>query len=280
MCTMIIMIDTILQLFSYDFMIRALLAGVMIALTAPVIGTFLVIRRFSLVADTLSHIALAGVAISILTGGQPVVVTVIVTVLAALLIECVRSRQSLSGDAVLAMFLPGGLALSIVLLSLAHGLNASVLGYLFGSITTVRADELVVMALLGTVTWIAVVRLYDHLLYASFDEAAARVGGVNVPLVNSALMVLTAVTVSIAIRVVGVLLIGALMVIPVVTAMQIARSFKQTLAYSILFALIAVILGLIIAYVANIPAGGAIVLLALFIFGVVSTHARIREKKL
>lgn len=256
-----------LAIFQYDFMIRALLAGLMIAVIAPLIGNFLVIRRLSLIADTLSHIALAGIGLGLLLGVAPIPVTVLVTVCAALVIEWLRSRRRLPAEAVLAMFLPGGLALAVVLISLAHGFNANLFSYLFGSITTVRPEELWLILGLGAAVIIAVATLYRQLLYSSFDEDSARVDGVRVNLVNAVLIVLTAVTVTLAMRVVGILLIGALMVIPAVTAMQVARSFRQSLGLSILFALAAVLVGLLGAYYLNLPAGASIVLVSLGIFG-------------
>ncbi len=262
------------EIFQYSFMIRAFMAGIMIALTAPLIGHFLVIRRFSLIADTLSHVALAGVAIGLITGTTPLVSTVILTVIASLAIEKLRVSNKLPGDAVLAMFLPGGLALSIVLLSLAHGFNANLFSYLFGSITTVRDSEIWLILGLGIATVVTLVILQKKLLYAAFDEESASVGGVRVGVVNIALMVLTAITVSLAMRVVGVLLIGALMVIPVVTSIQIAKSFRQSLYLSVVFALLSVVTGLVLAYYLNLPGGGAIVLVSLGIFTTVAVFGR------
>ena len=250
------------EIFQYSFMIRAFLAGIVIAIIAPLIGSFLVIRRFSLIADTLAHVALAGVAIGLLLGTQSIITTVAVTVIAAVAIEKLRTSKDIPGEVVLAMFLPGGLALSIVLISLAHGFNANLFSYLFGSITTVSEIDMWQILGLGALTLVTITLLYKKLLYSSFDEDSARVDGIAVGPVNTMLVVLTAVTVSLSMRVVGVLLIGALMVIPVVTGMQLGRSFMQSIYYSIGFALISVVGGLFLAYYLNLPAGGVIVLLA------------------
>jgi zinc transport system permease protein len=255
-----------LEIFQYSFMIRAFIGGLIIAVIAPSIGHFLVMRRFSLIADTLSHVALAGVAIGLLTHTQPLITTLVLTVAASLAIEKVRSSQHLSGETILSMFLPGGLALSVVLLSLANGFNSNLFSYLFGSITTVRSDELLMMLGLGIVTVSSIGVLYKKLLYAAFDEESAQVSGVPVKLINSVLLILTAITVSLAMRVVGVLLIGALMTIPVVASMQVARSFRESIFVSVIFAALSVVSGLFLAYYLNIPAGGVIVLVALAIF--------------
>ncbi len=263
-----------LEIFQYSFMIRAFLAGLMISLIAPLIGNFLVVRRFSLIADTLSHVALAGVAIGLLLKVQPLPVTIGVTTLAAVAIEKLRSSKNIPGEAVLAMFLPGGLALSIVLVSLANGFNANLFSYLFGSITTVTESDLWLTLGLGILTLLTVVLFYKKLLFASFDEESAKVSGIPVGFVNTVLIVLTAITVSLSMRVVGILLIGALMVIPVVTGMQLARSFLQGIYFSLGFALIAVVLGLFVSYYFNLPAGGVIVLVSLLIFGLVTFSKR------
>lgn len=256
------------DIFQYSFMVRAFLAGAMIAVIAPLIGNFLVIRRFSLIADTLSHVALAGVAVGLLIGTQPLLTTVLFTVAASYLIERLRAGKNIPGEAVLAMFLPGGLALSIVLISLANGFNANLFSYLFGSITTVQQADLWLILMLGIVTLTTILIFYKKLLFSSIDEEGARVSGIPVELMNMTLIILTAITISLSMRVVGALLIGALIVIPVVTGMQIGRSFKQSVYFSIMFALIAVFAGLFAAYYFNLPAGGAIVLFSLGIFSV------------
>jgi len=255
-----------LDIFQYSFMIRAFVAGIIIAVTAPLIGSFLVVKRFSLVADTLSHIALAGVAIGLLVGLQPLVTTVAVTILAALLIDRVRVSKQIPADVVLAMFLPGGLALAVILISLVNGFNTNLFSFLFGSITTVQPEEVWYIVVLGVITVITTLTFYRQLLYTSFDEESAKVGGVAVLRINMLLMVLTAVTVSLSMRIVGALLIGALMVIPVTTAMQLGRSFRKTIVLAIAFALVAVIVGLFLSYYFNLPAGGVIVLLSLTLF--------------
>ena len=263
------------EIFQYSFMVRAFIAGIVIACTAPLIGTFLVIKRYSLIADTLSHVALAGVAIGLLLGLQPQVVTMVITIITAVFIERLRSNNKVPAEAVLAMFLPAGLALSIVLMSLANGFNTNLFSYLFGSITTVQLGELWLMIPLGCVTVITVLFLYKKLLYVAFDEDSARVSGVEVTAINTVLMVLTAVVVSLSMRIVGALLIGALMVIPVVTAMQIARSFMQTLMAAVVFALVAVVGGLYASFYFDLPAGGIIVLFSLAMFLGVSVYRRL-----
>ncbi len=255
-----------LEIFQYEFMVRAFSAGVVIALIAPLIGNFIVVRRYSLLADTLSHVALAGVAISVLTHQQPVIVAVITTIIAGLLIEYLRLHRQIYGESVLAIFLSGSLALAVVLMSIGNGLNTDLLSVLFGSIATVSGTDLTIMLILGAVVVVLIVLFYKEFFLVSFDEELAKASGLRVRLLNTIIVVLAAITVALAMRIVGVLLIGALMVIPVITAMQFGRSFKATIGLSIIASMIAVLGGLVIAYYADLASGGTIVLVALCLF--------------
>jgi zinc transport system permease protein len=259
-----------LSLFSYTFMIRALIAGSIIALIAPLIGSFLVIRRYSLIADTLSHLALTGVALGVLLHIEPILTTLSVTILAAIFIERLRSKERLPAEALLAMFLPGGLALSMILFALSQGIGANLLSFLFGSITTVTVSEIWLFLGLGLTTFLIILKYHRQLLYASFDEDTARVSGIPVNRLNLLILILTAVTVTLSMRIVGILLIGALMIIPVLTAMLLARSFTQTLIISVFFALLSVFSGLLTSYFLNFPSGATIVLTSLTLFTLAS----------
>lgn len=256
-----------MEIFAYSFMIRALVAGLIVAVIAPLIGNFLVMKRFAMIADTLAHVALAGVAVGLLTGAEPVLVTVLLTILVAILIERLSSLGRMPSETILALFMPGGLAVALVLISLANGFNSNLFSYLFGSISTVSSSEIYLIAGLGALVLALVAIFYEKLLFTAFDEEGARLKGVKVARINLLLMVLTALTVSLTMRVVGALLVSALMVIPSAAAMRVGRSFKQSFLLSILFALSAVVLGLLAGFYLNLPAGGAIVLVSLGIFG-------------
>ena len=262
-----------LEIFHYSFMVRAFIAGSVIGIIAPLIGSFLVTRRYALMADSLAHISLAGIAVGLLIGVYPVYTALLVTIVSAIIIEWLRSERKISGEIALAMFLSGGLAVAIVLISLAHGFNVDLFSYLFGSITTVRNIDLWVMGILGLTVMLTVYFFYEEFLYISFSEEAAKVSGIPVRMLNIVLVVLTAITVSLSMRIVGLLLIGALMVIPVVTAMQIAKSFIQTILYAACFGIISVLSGLFISYYADLAAGGTIVVVSLILFGLTSIVA-------
>lgn len=255
-----------LEVFQYSFMVRALVAGLVVGLVAPLIGTFLVLRRFAFFADTLAHTALLGVALGMLVNILPSLAALGVCTLAAVAVEQLRFRHRLPSDAMLALFLSGSLALALVLISIARGFNVNILGYLFGSITTVQDVDLWVTVILGGLALLVVIALYKELLYISFDEESARVSGLPVRGINLVIVVIAAATVALAIKIVGTLLVGALMVIPVLAAFQVARSFKSTMILAVSFSLVSVITGLVASFYLNVVAGGAIVLVTLLFF--------------
>jgi len=255
---------------------RALLAGAIIGTIAPMIGVFLVLRRLSLIADTLSHVALAGVAGGLLLQTYPLAGALVAALVGAVGIERLRTSGRLFGEAALAIFLSGGFAVAVVLISLARGFNVDLFSYLFGAITVVQPRDLWVIVLLGLVVLGAVTLLSKELFAITFDEESARVQGLPVDILNLLLTVLVAVTVVVAMRIVGILLTSALLVIPAVTALRLARSFRTTLVVAVACSLVSVLVGMIVSFYLDIAAGGAIVLAALTLFGA-ATLAR-REK--
>ncbi|MDR7418127.1 MAG: metal ABC transporter permease [Armatimonadota bacterium] len=258
------------EILQYGFMQRALLAGVMIGTIAPLIGVFIVLRRLSLIADTLSHVALAGVAAGILLKTYPIAGALAAVLAGAVGIERLRVSGRLFGEAALAVFLSGGFAVAVVLISLANGFNVDLFSYLFGAITVVQPRDLWVILVLGLVVLAHVVLLYKELFAIAFDEEGARVQGVPVDALNLMLTTLVAVTVVVAMRIVGILLTSALLVIPALTALRLARSFHETLVIAVLCSLTAVLVGMVTSFYLNIAAGGAIVFAALALFGLAS----------
>jgi zinc transport system permease protein len=267
------------EILQYGFMQRALLAGVMIGVITPLIGVFIVLRRLSLIADTLSHVALAGIAGSLLLRVHPFVGALVAVLLGAVGIERLRVSGRLFGEAALSVFLSGGFAVAVVLISLARGFNVDLFSYLFGAITVVQPIDLWAILALSLVVLSALTVLYKELFAVTFDEEGARVQGVPVDTLNLLLTIMVAVTVVVAMRIVGILLTSALLVIPAITALRLARSFSQTLAIAVLCSMIAVLAGMMISFYFNVAAGGAIVLVALALFGAASgASGRIRAQ--
>ncbi len=251
------------EILQYSFMVRATIAGVVVALVVPVLGSFLVARRYALISDSLAHVSLAGVGAGLLLGYAPIFVAVPVTIVGALLLEWLRQERRIGGDVSLAILMSSGLAVAIVLANLARGANTDFNSYLFGSITTTTASDIITLGVIGLLTAIFVGVNYRALLHISFDEDSARIAGLRVRLLNYMTVALTAAVVVLSLRIVGGLLISAILVMPVVTASRFGTSFAATMRYAVLFALVSVVAGLIIAFYAGIAAGGAIVLSAL-----------------
>ena len=242
---------------------RAILASVLVGATAPAFGVFLVLRRLSLIADTLSHVALAGVAIALLTKTFAPVVALIATTSAAVSIEELRMRRLLPGDAALAVFLYGSLAVAVVLISIADGFNSTLFSYLFGSVLTVTQTDLWWMAALAIVISVFMLMFSSELAQITFDPDIARINGVRVHLLNLGLAVLTGATITVSMRVVGVLLVGALIVIPVLVSLRITQGMTRTVIASSIVGVFVAVVGMVIAYYADIAPGGTVVLTAI-----------------
>jgi zinc transport system permease protein len=249
-----------------EFMRLALAAGIVVGAVAPAVGFFLVQRQLSLIGDGIGHIAFAGVALGYLVGVDPVVTALVASVGGAVGIERLRGMRETVGDQALALFFYGGIAAGVVMISSAGALNANLFSFLFGSILTVEPGDVVLVAVLGVVALGVVVFLYRGLVAVAVDEEAARASGLPVTAINVALAALAGLVVAISMRIVGILLIAALMALPVMTAARIARSLRSALLLAIAIGVLAAVGGLVAAYYLDLAAGGAIVLLAALIF--------------
>lgn len=243
----------------------ALVAALLVGLCAPAVGTFIVQRRLALLGDGVGHVALTGVALGFLTGTAPVLTAVLVSIAGAVAIELVRARGRTSGDVALALLFYGGIAGGVMLMGIAPGgSNAKLNSYLFGAIASVTPLDIWVIAVLA-VAVIAVVLIFGRELFVLCqDEEMARASGLPVRFLSLLIAVTAALTVVIAMRVVGLLLVSALMVIPVATSQQLTRGFRTTMGLAMVFGVLASVGGLLAStYSAKVPPGAAIVLLAL-----------------
>jgi zinc transport system permease protein len=281
---------TFWELFQYPFMQRALIAAAFTGFAAPAVGTYLVQRRLSLMGDGIGHVAVTGVAVGLLTGASPIWTAVVVATLGAVLIEAIRARGHTNGDVALALLFYGGLAGGVLLTGLG-GQSANTLNeYLFGSILTMSISDVVVTMALSTLVILIGLGLAPQLFAVAQDQEFARVTGLRVGFYNVLVAVLAAVSVSVAMRTVGLLLVSALMVVPVATSQQLTRSFRATLLAAMVLGAAASVGGLVVsAYVsssfhATVTPGPTIVLLSLAGFAItwpagvwVRRRARLRE---
>lgn len=276
------------ELFSLPFMQRALIAALLTGLAAPAIGTFLVQRRLALMGDGIGHVAVTGVALGLLTGAAPVWTAVVVAVLGALLIELIRERGQANGDVALALLFYGGLAGGIFLSGLGGQSAASLNTYLFGSLTTMSVGDVLATMVLAIAVIALCLGLAPQLFAVAQDQEFARVAGLRVRAYNILVAVLAAVSVTVAMRTVGLLLVSALMVVPVATSQQLTRSFRTTIAAAMALGVLASVGGLVLAtfasYRVSVTPGPTIVLLALACYavawpiGIWTRHrARLRE---
>lgn len=265
----------------FDFMQRALLAAVLVGLTAPAVGVFLVQRRLALMGDGIGHVALTGVALGFLLGTAPVLTAVVVATLGAIVIELVRQHGRTGGDVALALLFYGGIAGGVLLIGLSPGgSNANLLSYLFGSLTAVSPGDVVIICALSGTLLLTLAVVGRQMFAVCHDEEYAKVAGLPVRFLNLLLAVMAAVTVTVAMRVVGLLLVSALMVVPVATAQQLVRGFRATVVVALVAGVLASVSGVLGAFYVDTAPGALIVVLALGGFalatlaGTLARHAR------
>jgi zinc transport system permease protein len=274
-------------LWKFEFLQNAFMAGILIGTIAPLLGVFIVVRRQALIADALSHITLAGIAASLLLGKystfwqgvNPVYMGMGFSAAGSLFIEQLRKVYKHFEELAIPITLSGGIGLGVVFLSLADGFNSDLFNYLFGSVIAISRSDLMAVAIISVIVVIVVTLLYKELFFLSFDEEQAIVSGVRAKWIHFIFILLVAFVIAVSMQIVGVLLVSALMTLPVAASIRIARGFKQTIAYSIIFGEMAVLGGLVLAYYLDIAPGGTIVLLSAFILLFVLLVKRIKQWK-
>lgn len=257
----------------------ALLAAALVGVAAPAVGIFMVQRRLSLMGDGIAHVVLTGVAAGALIGTSPPIVAVVAAIIGAVTIEIMRERGKTSGDVALALIFYGGIAGGVLFASLANMSDAALFGYLFGSVLTVGPGELWVVGAM-TLGVVGLTSLFRKELFSvCYDEEVARVSGLPVRVFNMLLAVIAAVTIAVSMRVVGVLLVSAMLVVPVAAAQQLTRSFRGTWLGGVIFGFAASVLGVIGAYYLDVRPAATIVLLAILMFAVTSSVAGLRRAR-
>lgn len=248
------------ELLTPEFIQRTIAIGCVVAIVAPTVGLFFVVRRYSTIADTLAHMSLAGAAIGMVTGLATIPTALMVSIVSVLGMEKLRERKTLPGEAITALFMFGGLALGVVLLGRTGGNTENVENFLFGDILSVTNKDLLLVTIVGGAAFLITLVFWRAFFAVSIDEDTAEANGLPVKWLNRLLAILGAVTIAISMNVVGVLLIGALMVIPVLAAMQFRKGFHTTWVISLCISIISVIGGLFASYYYNLASGGTIVL--------------------
>ncbi len=256
------------EILTYAFMHRAIVSGIAISLMCSLIGLFLVLRKQSLFGDALAHAAFGGIAAGLYLGVYPLWAAFAVSVSSALALTKIKQKFQISSDATVAILLSSGLAMGVILISLAKGFTVDIFSFLFGSILLVSLQNtLLILGLCGAVL-VIILLLYRKLVYTTFSEEQAKVSGIPVEKLNYLFVVIAAIAVVISMQLVGILLTSSLIVVPNVTAILFSRGFKQTAILSMSFAVFSAIVGILSSYVLNVAPGGMIVLISIIIFGV------------
>ncbi len=255
-----------LEMFEYEFMQRAFMAGILIAILASISGTFIVLKRYSMMSETLAHSALVGVAVGLAAGFNPLWMAVVVAIISAWLIEYLRTTFALYSDSILAIMLSGSLAIAVIIVSLGGAFNNSLFSYLFGSVLSVSDEDVMTIVIFGSIALALLLAFSKELYFIAYDEEVAKVSGIKVKMLNFLLVTVVAIIIALSIRVVGSLLIGALMVIPTVSALQYRVGFLQTTLISLVFAIFSVISGMTLSFYFSLPSGATIVICVLVVF--------------
>lgn len=263
------------EILSFTFIQRAMLAGSLIAAVCSILGVFLVLRRMSLIGDGLAHITFGSVAVVLLIGVSPLYVTLaalpLVMISSLAILKLTRSKK-IHGDAAIGIVSSIGIAVGIVLASLSGGYNVDLFSYLFGNILTVNQTELLLSFIIFVIVVSSVILFYHDLFAVTFDEELAQSMGIKTKRINILLFILTAIAAVLAMKVTGIMLVSAMLILPPLTALQLSVSFRMTIIASVIFSILSVICGIIFSFLLNIPAGGTIVicnvLFLLIIFGI------------
>jgi zinc transport system permease protein len=268
----------IIEILSYGFIQRALLAGTLIAVLCSVLGVFLVLRRLSLIGDGLAHVTFGSTAIALafkLYSAASLLVSLPVVLLASLGILKLTEKARLSGDAAIGIVSAVGISAGIMLASVGGGYNVDLLSYLFGNILSISQEEVLIAAGLFCVVMVLLGLFFNDLLAITFNEELARVSGVRTNLINAVLVMLTALSVVLAMKLVGIMLISSLLILPAVSALQLARSFRACIALAAFAGCSSVVLGIFVSFVTNLPTSATIVMLNLLFFGAACAIRRI-----
>ncbi len=265
-------------MFSYTFILRALIAGALVSLCAALLGVSLVLKKYSMIGDGLSHVGFGAIALATALNFAPMKFTVPVVIVAAVLLLRVSESSKIKGDSAIAMISTGALAVGILAASMTTGMNTDINSYLFGSILAMTKEDVVLSAVLSVVVIILFIVFYNKIFAVTFDENFAAATGTNVKAYNMLIAVLTSVTVVLGMRMMGALLISSLIIFPSLTAMRVCKKFKSVIFVSAVVSVLCFVVGLIISYIASTPTGATVVVLNIAVFLIFAAAGKIINK--
>lgn len=274
------MFDTVIEMLSYPFMTRAFLVGSLVALCSALLGVSLVLKRYSMIGDGLSHVGFGAMAIAAAMNAAPLTIAIPVVIVAAILLLRISGNAKIKGDAAIALISTTSLAIGVMVISLTTGMNTDVYNYMFGSILAMSAEDVKLSLVLSVFVLILFIVFYHKIFAITFDETFARATGVKAGVYNTLIAVLTAVTIVLGMRMMGALLISSLIIFPALTSMRVCRTFKSVIINAAVISVVCLIAGVTLSYVAATPAGASVVLANLVmmvlytVVGVVKNHMR------
>ncbi len=254
------------SILAYGFMQRSFLAGTFIALSCALLGVFIVLKKNSFISEGLAHISFGGLALGLFIGINPLVASLGLTIMGAVLLVFMQEKTKLKGDALIGILSYTGFAFGILLVSLSRGFNADIFSYLFGNILTVSEFDILFSGILSFFIISFILLFYNEFSFLIFDEEGAKTSGINVRLFNYIIGILIGITVVISIRIIGIILVAAFMILPASSSLNISKSFKQTMIFSVIISLFSLILGLVLSFVFDLAAGATIVILSFLVF--------------
>lgn len=267
------------QIFSYDFMVRALIAGLFVSLSSALLGVCLVLKRYSMIGDGLSHVSFGAYALAFALGVAPVKIAVPIVIVSAFLLLKIRENSRIKADAAIALISTGSLAVGVMATSLSGGMNIDIMGYMFGSILTVGRTEVITSAVLSGIIIFLFVVCYNKIFSVTFDESFAAATGINTGLYNKLIAILTAFVIVIGKEIMGTMLISALLIFPPLTSMRIFSGFRKVVISSAVISVVCFVAGLMLSFFFSLPAGASIVSANMVMFAVFSVAEKISGKK-
>lgn len=273
------MIETILEMLSYPFMVRAFVVGVLVSLCSALLGVSLVLKRYSMIGDGLSHVGFGALAAAAALNAAPLAVAIPVVVVAAVLLLRVSGSSKIKGDAAIALISTSALAIGIMVISMTTGMNTDVYNYMFGSILAMSRQDVEMSMLLSLVVLILYVFFYHKIFAITFDETFAQATGVRANLYNTLIAVLTAVTIVLGMRMMGTLLISSLIIFPALTSMRVCKTFRSVTVSSAIVSVVCFCIGITVSYFFATPAGASVVIVNLLMLGVFSAAGALRNQK-
>lgn len=273
------MFSTILEMLSYPFMVRAFVVGTLVALCLALLGVSLVLKRYSMIGDGLSHVGFGALAVAAAMNVTPMSVAIPVVVIAAILLLRIRGNSKLKGDSAIALISTSALAIGVMVISMTTGMNTDVYNYMFGSILAMSQEDVILSVVLSVIVLVLYILFYNKIFTVTFDETFAQATGVKADLYNTLIAILTAVTTVLGMRMMGTLLISSLIIFPALTSMRVCKTFRSVIINSAIISVICFCAGILISYFWATPAGASVVMVNLLMLGIYSLVGIMKDRK-